>query len=188
MPRDFQIGGESLVSVKGNPLVNIGSLSELGLSLDPISVSFEFFKDPLIVNAWGKAPVDMQTMNAIAHIRMELVHYDPSILDACVRSTLGGATNVNVGTVERAGKRLGAGDQLFSGNNFYVSLNIASPQGGIPWRFPFSYLEENPYTLTLGTNRSTVVLNWTAITYTFDPWGEGTGAEGYVLYSNTLDS
>ena len=83
---------------------------------------------------------------------------------------------------------MGGGWPRFNSNNHYIGLNIASPVGIEPWRFYFAYLANNPYEFPLGTEKSVVKLNWRIVPYTEDPWGNGTGAQGTVLFDNVLDT
>ena len=186
MARDFQIPGECLVQVKGMAGTGIGSLAELGLSADPITVTPRFRHKDMNVDAWGEAPADVQFMLAEAFISMNLVHYDESVLDVCLRESMGGGAGP--GTFPRAGTRLGGGVGRFVTGNHYIGLNITSPVQGKPWRFYFTYLADTPIRKTLGVEKSIVQVNFRAVPYTTDPYGGGTGAAGTVLWDHTLDT
>lgn len=185
MARDFYINGESMVYVKGRSSGPLATLQELGLSVGPIRVVENIYHEPLNVDAWGRGTADVQTMLADATISMTLVHFDPTILRACIAESKAGAFT---GSPGRAGIRLGGGGARFGATNFLIGLNIASPQAGLPWRFYFCYLSGPPYEWPLATQRSQVSVNWRAIPYTQDPWGAGTGAASSLIYDNTLDT
>lgn len=198
MSRDFYINGESLVQVKGRTDCDIASLSQLGLSADPITVSPVFKHEDINVDAWGQAPADVQWMLAEVMISMNLIHFDPAVLAVCMRLSMGGG-GTQYGQMGRAGQRLGNNLPRFApsqvnpatgnlaGNN-YIGLNITSPVEALPYRFIFSYLANPPMTLPLGAKKSIVQVNFRAIPYTQDPYGGGTGAFGYQLWDNTLDT
>lgn len=191
MARDFYINGETMVYVKGRSDSGIGTLQELGLSTGPVTVSFDFRHRDINVNAWGdEIPPEVQWMLAGANVSMNLVHYDPSILDICVMESMAGAPAI--GQMRRAGARMGNNGVRFAAGgllgNHFIGLNLASPVAGKPWRFYFSYLTQSPIQYPLGTEKSVVTLNWRAIPYTTDPWGGGTGAQGTPLWDHTLDS
>lgn len=218
--RDFSIAGECIVCVKGRgdligvktPSLNqvnsvIGSLTQLGLSLNSIDVKFQFYHKELKVNSWGGhqgMPAEIQSFGATADVSMVLVHYSPDVLDACVMESLAGAPAP--GAVGLTGGLLGnAASVLTSGGafagNHYISLNIIPAGAGIlPYRFLSTYLSAPPLEIPLGTKASAVRLNWRAIVYGIDPHGAtqvlspggnsitATGAYGFGLYDRQRDS
>lgn len=187
MSRDFQINGESLVKVKGMTGTAIGSLSELGLSPGPINVTFDFRHRDINVDAWGgEIPADVQGMLAAVNINMPLIHIDYDILNACMRESMCGSSAT--GTLVRAGTRMGGNAARFAAGNHYIGVNILSPIIARPYRFLFSYLTGPPVVIPLGTEKSVFQLNWRVIPYTQDPWGNGSGATGQVLWDNNLDT
>ena len=149
-------------------------------------------------DAWGEAPFEQQFMLAAVSIDMTLIHFDPTVLDVCLMESMGGAPAI--GALSRAGSRLGnnlprfaasntpdANGIVRSGNHF-IGLNIASPVQGKPFRFYYSYLASPPVSIPLGTEKSAVRCSWVALPYTQDPWGGGLGAQGAIIWDNTLDS
>ncbi len=176
--RDFFINGESMVSVKGPSGSLIASITQLGLSDGQIPVNFENAFDDLNVNAWGKQPVDVQSMT--------LIHFDPAVLNECYRLSQAGAAAA--GVLNRAGTRMGGGFARFAPGNNYIGLNILSPVEAAPYRFYFAYLTTNPLDFPLGTEKSVVTLNWRCIPYTQDPWQNGFGAQGTVWFDRLTDS
>lgn len=186
MARDFHINGESLVLVKSRSDSALGSLQELGLASDKITCSPRFKHRDINVDAWGEAPADVQFMLAEVGISMTLIHYDRTILEACIALSTG--SNTSEGVLPRAGTRLGGGVARFAAGNNYIGLNISSPVEGRPWRFYFCYLADTPFSYPLGTEKSMVTLNWRAIPYTTDPYQGGVGAQGQVLWDHELDS
>lgn len=185
--RDYYINGPALVAVKGNSSCGIAALSELGLSDGPIQPQETFHHFDIQVDAWGGyVPPEIQWMGAEMIIPMSLVHFDPDVLDVCLREAKAGSAAA--GMMRRAGARMGGGvNRLVAGNHF-IGLNITSPDAGRPWRFLTSYLYGTPVQFPLGTERTGVLLNWRAIPYAVDPYGGGTGMEGTLLYDHTLDT
>ena len=189
MARDYYISGPALVRVKGAANSVIATLSELGLSDTPIQPTLTYKHTDLSIDAFGGVagvPPDVQWMGAEMTIPMTLIHFDLSILRACIRESAAGAAAD--GTLIRAGKRVGNNLPRFDAGNHYVSLNITSPDGGLPWRFLTCYLAGQPVIFPLGVERTGVILSWRAIPYQQDPYGGGTGMEGAVLYDHQSDS
>lgn len=182
MSRDFKIPGEAMVYVRGRAGTGIANMQELGLCQQEINVQLEFHNEPINLDAWGKAPADVQTMLAGASISMDLIHYDRDILDICLAEGMGGASAI--GKLVRAGTRLGGGNALYAAGNKYISLGIASPIEGKPWRFFTCYMDRNPARFPMGTKKSVVRCNWTVIPYTVDPWGSGAGATDALLWDH----
>lgn len=186
MARNFQINGESLVSVKGNVNTGIATLSQLGLAEGPIRVSLELNHEDIQVDAWGgRVPPETQFMLAAANISMSLVHVDRDVLEDVIGESMGGAAAE--GTLWRAGTRMGGGGARFAVNNHFVGLNIYSPVQSLPWRFYYTYLTGTPVEIPLGTSKSIFSLTFRCIPYAPDPWNNGLGAQGYVLFDHVLD-
>lgn len=186
MARQFYINGESMILVKGASNTAIGTLSQLGLTSDPIQVSVEYRTLEIQVDAYGRVPPEAQSMGMVARIQMNLVHFDVSVLNACIQ-----ATNANapaVGALGHAGTLMGGGVARFQPGNNYIGLNIQSAIGTQPWRFYYAYLANNPLQWPLGAERSIVPLTWYAVPYSVDPWNNGQGSYGVVLWDNTLDT
>lgn len=189
MARDFFINGESLVLVKGRQDQSVlASLQQLGLSDDRIRVSFQTKHRDLTVDAWGEAPPDVQWKNTTGTVSMTLIHFDPTVLEACLLESFAG----NGTGLGRAGQRMGNNQPRFgpggAGGNHYIGLNIVSPVAAVPWRFYFAYLAEQPLEWPLGTEKSIVQLNWRIIPYTQDPYGNGLGSSNTPFYDHTLDT
>lgn len=201
MSRDFYINGETMVSVKGRSDSAIGSIQQLGLCADQIRVVPQWRHLEIEVNAWAGVP-EAQFMMAYADIAMNLVHFDPIILETCIQESMGGAPAI--GAMAHAGARLGNGQPRFAPGiltgNHLIGLNLSSPVAGLPWRFFYTFLSSPPVDWPLGAERSVVHLNWRAIPYTTDPWGvttiingvpvggPGQGSYGSPLWDNTLDT
>jgi len=191
MARDIFVNGETLVQVKGPSGSGIATLSELGLSVDPIRISPEFNRLDVMADAWGKAPFEEQWMLATVRVQMTLVHFDRAVLSTCVGLGMANATangNTTEGVMARAGARMGNNVARFAAGNCFIGLNLTSPIAAIPWRFFYSFLDTPPYIFPLGTERSLVTLNWRVIPYTQDPYNGGSGAAGYVLWDHTADT
>jgi hypothetical protein len=207
--RDFKINGETLCLVKGNPSSLIGTLSELGLSADPIRVRFDANHTDLKVNAWGDAPPEVQVMLGAATITMGLVHFDQAVLEACITESLGGG-GLTFGQVARAGTRLGNNCARFAPNgtinpatglattgNHYIGLNLTSPVLRLPYRFWYAYMTGPVFEYTLGAEATVAGVQFRAIPYVQDPYGGspsqpltvyGTGAQNAIIWDRTLDT
>jgi hypothetical protein len=177
-----------MVAVKGNANSLIANTTQLGLSQDAISVTEYWNLDDIGVDAYGNTgrpnPPDRQVFGGYAAIEMNLVHYDVGILQECIRLSWGGAPAE--GQQARAGTLYGGNVPLYNPGNFYISVGVSSPVGGIPWTFLACTLSERPFVYPLGTKRSVVVLRWDAIAYSVDPWNGGTGSLGVPVYTHQL--
>lgn len=183
MARAIHINGESLVAVRGPAGSLIANAQQLGLSDSSIRVIINTINDDIKIDAWGRAPTDIQRMNTTANVSMSLVDFDRAILAECVRLAMGGTT---FGQVGRAGVRLGGGNALNAAGNNFITLVIYSPQDSFPWRFYASYLVGPPVEYPLGVERSVVVLNWRVIPYTTDAWNSGNGSADAILFDNVI--
>ncbi len=186
MSRDYFINGESLVLVKGNVNSAIAALTQFGLSDGQIQISLNFNHNPIVVNAWGASVPEEQFMGGSARINMTLVHFDRTVLNTVITESMAGAPAI--GQFPRAGARMGNNAARFAAGNHYIGLNIVSPVAGVPWRFLYTHLANPPMIFPLGNERSLVTLNWDAVLYTQDPYGNGTGSNGYPLWDYTLDA
>lgn len=179
------------MSVKGNTSSAIPSLTQFGLSEGPIRVIPEFRHRDITLDAWGgEVAAETQFMLAAVTVSMNLIHFDRSVLDTVLLESMGGAPAI--GQLARAGSRLGNNLPRFGAAgglaNHFMGLNIASPIANKTWRFFFSYLTQTPMEFPLGTEKSVVQLNWRVIPYTQDPWNNGLGAQGALLFDYGQDS
>lgn len=170
MARDFRINGEALVTVKGGEHLSgfaLGSLTELGLTTDEIRVVPRYYHRDLRVDDYGSdVPAETLGMLADCTVRMTLIHYDDAALSSCLRESAAGGRFANVdGRFNPAGTPMGNYCPLFASGCHYISLNVLSPQGDLPWRFPTSYMTGPPVEVPLGTKASAVMVNWRAIPY-----------------------
>lgn len=201
MARDFHINGESMVFVKGAAGTLIASLTQLGLADSPIVVTPRSHYADINVDAWGgrEVPVDVQYKLSDITVQINLIHYDREVLRTCLQLSMGGGLIPGGidGALGRTGTRLGGGVGRFAAGNSYIGLNIASPVDGLPWRFYYAYLADNPATYPLGAEKSVVQTVWRVVPYTNDPWGggtaqpntvAGTGSAGAVLFDHVLDT
>ena len=191
MSRDYFINGPTLVSVNGNSGTAISSLTQLGLSDAPIRVRVTSYHRDMVVDAWGAGTPETQYMLGEAFIPMSLIHVDRTVLSICQAESQAGASAD--GTVPGAGARMGNGLPRFGVAqagvaNHFIGLNLTSPIGNIPWRFYYAYLAGNPIEFPLGTEKSIIQLNWRAVLYSQDPWQNGLGSAGQILFDHTLDS
>ena len=196
MPRDFQINGESMVSVMvGEHLLRPGSpvtsgwtqgtfgmvppnpnqpanVLELGLATEPILVRPRNVHQNVRSEDFGpEIPPEIQTMLAECDISMKLIHYDRLVMEACVGESMGGTTNSVLGdldgTLAAAGSLMGNGRAPGSSGCHYISLNISSPQGLRPWRFPTAFLSQRPVEIPFSTSRSITLFEWRAVPYVY---------------------
>lgn len=186
MPRDIQIAGEMLVKVKGNLGSNIATLSELGLTEGPIRIIPTYYHQDLLVDDYGpNVPANVLQNLLECRIVMNLIHYDPDVLDTCLAESLGGGT---FGTIAfGAGQPLGDLGPRFGGTNHFISLNLVSDLDGVTnknWRFLTTYLCEQPEEYPIGTEKTVVRLNWRAIPY-FDQVGGDPDLSGPTLNQTT---
>lgn len=191
MSRDFDIPGPALVLVKGRSDSAIGTIQELGLSDQVINVTLNFRHKDINVECWGDIPPDVQFKLADIRISFSLIHFDRTILEACISESMGGAPAF--GQLAGAGFRLGNGKARFASGaglsgNHLIGLNITSPINGVPWRFLYCYMEGTPAEFPLGTEKSIIRTNWRCIPYTQDPYNGGLGAYGVTLCDHTLDT
>lgn len=216
MARSFTVNGETLVKVKLGAQVLVTSLGsnngsaffELGLTSEEIRITPTYHHLDINADDFGPfVPPETLWMYADVNIRMKLIHYDVNVLDACLAE----ATAVNgggfaAGFLTGAGKPMAGYAALPSDDSngsssgcHYVSLNLASPQLGFPWRFRASYLTNPPAEIPLGTKVTVAELNWRCIPYRkpvrnletpisgFSPYAE-IQSSGLVLFDHTLDS
>lgn len=192
--RDFQIYGPAMIAVNfgghipisphlsgfasGAPLTQ---LSDLGLCTDAINIHLNFRHKNIMTDAYGpEIPIDQQWMLADAVVTTRLIHWNPEILELCLREAMGGGADPtsatdSAGSCNLAGTIMGGGNQapkfnepFVPGSGYhYVSLNII-PQpniGTLPWRFPSSYLTGRPVIIPIGTERTIAECTWRAIPY-----------------------
>ena len=190
MSRSYYVEGEAMVLVKGRSDSTIGTLSQLGLCSDSIRIQLDYKHLAIDVDAYGQVPPENQAMGMMARIDMTLVHFDYTVLAACVQEATGGAPAE--GQLAHAGALMGNGLARFApggaAGNHYIGLYIQSAIGQQPWRFYYTYLANNPLTWPLGAERSLVRLTWLAVPYSADPWNGGAGSYGVVLYDHQLDT
>jgi len=190
--RDWQTFGETIVKVLfgDHALLYAGVKTglifdkttvnqpfELGLASEKITITPNFKHKEVMVNDFGsEIPVNVMWNLTDVTIKMTLIHYDPNILDFCMRESMGGiVTRGNAaGIMQPAGKPLGGGYmmddgiylpyQLTSGNHF-ITMGLFSATSGDPWRFWNTYLTSPPVVIPLGTRNSMVDLNWRCIPF-----------------------
>lgn len=204
--RSFQVNGETLVKVKGNGSLadpnasSLPKLWELGLTDEQgiVQIVPRWRNKQVFVDDFPEVPIEQLWMLASVTIRMTLIHYDSEVLDGVLANSMGGGLiageasfNGYAGYMAGAGKPLGGGTGLQERNNFYISLNLLSPVGQMPWRFPAAVLSESPISIPLGTRATAVQLVWLAIPYK-SPISNGSGVElssaGTPLWDHTLDT
>jgi hypothetical protein len=183
MPRIFYVNGETMVTVTGAAGTAISTLrTQLGLATNAVQVTQTYHQKDIIVDAYGQQnPPELQVFGGEAMITMDLVDFDPLVLAECIRLSMGGAPAE--GLLARAGALMGGGVALGVAGNNYINLNLSSPVAGLPYNFPSAYLHQQPVVIPLGTEKSITRLTWRAIAYSVDPWNNGLGSFGAVLYN-----
>ncbi len=188
MARQYFINGETMITVKGNATSQIATVQQLGLSQDAIEVTEYYMQDDIGVDAYGNTPhpnpPDMQIFGSYATFTTNLVHYDPVILQECIRLSFGNAPVE--GQQSRAGSLYGGNVALYAPGNCYISVGTSSPVGNIPWTFLSCHMAQQPFIYPLGTKRSIVRVQWRAIAYSVDPWNGGTGSQGVPVYTHNV--
>lgn len=188
MARDFFINGECLVSIRGAAGTAIAAATELGLADSPITVTPNFKHQDIAVDTFGGAkgpPPEIQYFLSDVTVSMNLVHFDRTVLDEVWRLSMGGATTI--GTLPRAGSRMGGNVARYAAGWNFVSLRLTSQVGNKPWHFRSAYIVAGGGGggFPLGTERSVVPIQWRVVPYVQDPWGAGAGSSGVVLWDYT---
>lgn len=153
--------------INGNTLVSYNS-AEFGFSDKEISVTPTVRHVDVHADDFGHdEPAEVLWMLGEARIRMQLVYWDRSVLDAAVVNSFGG--NPIAGTFAGAGTIM---------RPLLKSLQISSGTANKPFLFPQAYLAERPFELPLANERSILVLNWRCVALgsesPADPSSEGT--------------
>ena len=200
MSRDFQINGETMVSViggahaimsgaaSGSPIAYV---SQLGLADRYVTISPNYYYDDVLIDDFGpNVPAEKLWMLSTVNIGMSLIHYDPVVLSMVMGESMGGAdysqlgTN-GVGTMVGAGSPLGNYLPLLASGNHWLMLGLASPVLNAPWRFLATHLTGPPLEIPLGTGKTIVKLNFEAIPYPISCCMFSGGISGLTLKSGS---
>lgn len=185
MARLYFDNGECMVTVKNAQI----PFTQLGLAQDPIDLSFDVQHFDIKVDTWGPlvAP-ERQMMLGGATLTMNLVHFDQAVLDQCVQQAF--CVTTAAGTMPRAGTLMGNNAALQTAGNYYLQVMLSSPVAGKPWCFFACYLTGNPLQFPIGTERTVARTTFKVIPYppNGDPWNNGQGALGVVLWNNSTVS
>lgn len=136
--RSFEVIGETLVKVRcgehlsgqwalsGTATGGVGKayhlVNELGLATGPIKVSLIGRHSDMTINSYSKVPVDVQFDFAEAKIDMQLVHYNPALLELCYNESMGGMIT-NYG-VPAPGTPLGKGKVIYASGCNFLGLTL----------------------------------------------------------------
>lgn len=177
--RDWNINGETLVRVKGagalaNLTTGLPQVWELGLALEAVRVRPRFVHHDVHCDDFGpEIPAEVMVLLADVTVRMDLVHYDHTVLDACLAESLGGSVDAQgrpaPGTLAGAGTLLGGNNAPGAAGCHFISLTLTSPVLAYPWRFPGAYLTGPAAEFPLGTEKTVVRVEWRCVPYT--PYG-----------------
>lgn len=186
----------------GSPITS--TIHELGMTDEPIRISFKYSQKDVPADDFGpEVPANILSQLYEATIRMNLVHFDETILRACMRESAVAAGNFD-GVCAPGGTPLGNGGALFSSNNYFISLNIVGLRYPLPWRFPASFLI-TPLEYPIGSVATKPSLVWRSIPYaslatgaaytlpslpgvTLRPTRGDLLSYGAVVWDHTLDS
>ncbi len=174
------------------------SLYELGLCSDAIRISPNYVHKPVYTNDFGpEIPAETMWMLSDVDIKMTLIHFDESVLKACLRNSMGNCGSLyDGGTLAPAGTLLGRNKPQFTSGNQFLSLTILNGYDfheeltfPDPWNFPSAYLTSpTPFVWPLGTEKSQITLNWKAIPYApLNASGEAISS-GVVLWQRVADA
>jgi len=208
MARDFRVNGDCLVRVRFGAHVSgsitvtvpdVGTQSavsasgygpqvfELGLAAGPVVVSPRLFHQDVRCDDFGPdAPADVLAMLAEARLSMTLVHYDHDVLDRCLTEAMGGG---EPGTLAPAGTPLGGLAKPGASGWHYVSVHLASPVLGRPWRFLNCHMDGQPAAVPLGVEKSAARVEFRAVPYWYDDFTLGSAASalpGEILSSGRV--
>lgn len=204
--RDFEVIGETLVKVRcgahlsgvwnsgqaiGDDLGGRGKalhlVNELGLAQGPIKISLIGHHEDMRIDGFGsKAPADVMFDYAEARIDMNLIHYNPSLLELCYNESMAG--NVTNQGLTPPGTPLGRGNVLYESGCNYLGLTLWPATqarfeidltfGGLivadyartligsgAWTFFASYITMQPQAIPLTTKVSVVDVSWRGIVY-----------------------
>lgn len=178
MSRDFQIQGPAIVRVRGGEHWSggaMGSLTELGMCSEPIKIELVRFYRRIGADDFGpNASVDTMWNLGECVVRMKLIHFDPFVLRDCLSDSMaGGGDLTQIGVrfpgvdLRAAGSLLGNGLPRLASGNYYVSVNVSSPNdfNANQWRFFTCYLSEQPVIHKIGCEANVAELVWKAIPY-----------------------
>lgn len=165
------------IHVNGVCVVQTGTgadeaLETLGVTVDGADVEIIDQTYPVHVDTYGGTagvPFDEQTMLQMARIRVDLVHYDETVL-AKLRPCLPNGVD---GTMPAAGALFGVGGS-------YRRLLLTSPIAGLPWNFLKARVDGSRQ-VRLGTKHNIWRMSFLALPYS----GSTVTSSGVVLYNRT---
>lgn len=167
MARSFYVNQESLVQVKAgahvlSPSMSGSAVVVLGVAETGIVVTPSYEYTEILTDLMGKKPCEIMGEMYDVKVRMELIHFDKTILEVCETE---GSVGYQQGTTAKtiAGGLIGNNLSLYASGNFFMGMAIKSPVK--TWRFPAAWLDQTPEEFPLGTSRSKVILNWRSIAY-----------------------
>lgn len=195
MSRSYYLNGQCLVRVRGMTGTSIAiggdaiTIKELGLTdgQGKVTITPNYrHKDYRYDDFGPEIPPDVMWMLTDVEIIMTLVHFDASILSACISESAGGGTE---GKMQGAGQPMGAGKAMYAEGNHYITLYLGSPgTADNPWRFKSCYLYRRPVVWPLGAERSLVQCYWRAIPYIPIPTGiTEMQSKGVVVWDHKSD-
>lgn len=187
MGRGLQVPGATLLSCRGGEHLSgfaLGSLTELGLCIEPVRISPQFNYDDVKVDGFGPyVPIDTQWQLASVQIDCKLIHFDPDTLDAIVAESMAGGTMPGGLALANAGFRLaptgtllGGRKPMYASGNHFFSLTIESDDiitgSGLPIRYRRCHLYQRPVVTPIGTKVQQVDLSFRALPYA-NPYRSG---------------
>ncbi len=206
MARDFNIPGECLALVKfGQHIEDFqfyadngnSTLFELGLASEGFQITPRYVHQDVLTDDFGPTiPAEILGGIADCTIRMDLIHYDNDVLDACLAESLGmNGGEFFAGIMPPNGLPLGGYVPYLQSGYHHVSLNLTSPILNFPYHFPACHLTSPPVIIPMTTQVSIARLNWRAIPYMVPLLANGdinfageVVSSGVVLWNHIVDT
>lgn len=196
MARDWYINGDTMVQVRGGAHLTSGLnvITNLGLAIDQVRVSPSFSRQPIHADGFGKvvAP-EYRSKLMSARVSMTLVHFDPQVLDQCVRESQGGGVGAipdptavggqieAEGVLAQAGTLMGGYKPRFASGNHYIGLTVkGTTEITRPWRFLYTMIDGTGPVYPLGNGFSAVPVTWLVVPYLEPPLVSGRYTSGFA--------
>lgn len=229
--RDFHVAGPALVRLgfgahMRDSLLSFGSgdnngpgnevgvtadgmiVWELGLTLEDIRIHIRSHHQPIFVDDWGvEVPADLVTQLTEAYIFLNLIHYDPQVVQMAIAESQGGPpsnTITSAGVMAGTGVLMTGGKRSGASGNHFVELQIlpqfeevtVGKDGSVEgfgdrlsriYRFPCAYLMDRTE-IPIGATKLSVMTSWLARPglRTSDTVNQELTSTGAVLYDHSL--
>lgn len=169
MSRTYYVTGETIVKLKGGDhLQSFGmsgsSVVTLGVTDQPISVTQRFRHQDIYSDKTERdIGADVMWKNSDILLNMNLIHFDNDLVEVALSEAMDGYSTTD-NSKGIPGGMLGHNIPLYSSGCRFMSVGLTSSvtSGRV---FYCCYLAEQPYTIPLGTTRSSLRLNFRAFRY-----------------------